>query len=264
MGAKDISYTSLLFLLVLVIPIFYLNIQFKLKLNKRIVLSVIRMAIQLSLVGLYLQYIFKWNNPLVNTLYLLLMISLASFSVVKSVGLPYKKLLLPVIMAILIPTFLLVLYFNVVIIQADTVLEARYVITIGGMLLGNMLNGVIVGLNSFYKGISDQEKTYLYRVALGASRAQAIAPYYRDAIFATINPTLASIATIGLVSLPGMMTGQILGGSVPLVAIKYQIAIMIAIFIVKYAAIVLSLTFSMNSFFDGYGRLQVDRTVKEN
>lgn len=257
MGAKDITYFSLLFLMLLVLPILYLNNRFKLRINKSIIISIVRMTLQLTLVGLYLQYIFKWNLFIINLLYLIMMISLASLSVVKSVKLPYKQLLLPVFVSILIPTILVIIYFNGVVISADFLFDAQYVITIGGMLLGNILNGVIVGLNSFYKGIVDQERNYLYRLGLGASTNQAMAPYFKDAVFATVNPTIASMATIGLVALPGMMTGQMLGGSIPIVAIKYQIAIMIAIFVVKYFAIVLALWFGSKSFFDGYGRLTI-------
>lgn len=77
-------------------------------------------------------------------------------------------------------------------------------------------------------------------------------PYYKEAVKSSINPVLASIETMGLVALPGMMTGQILGGSIPITAIKYQIAIMIAIFITRYfsihLAIILSGLRSFNEF----------------
>jgi putative ABC transport system permease protein len=185
------------------------------------------MVIQLSLVGIYLEYIFKWNLWYVNVLYVFVMMSLAAFSIIKSVQLPFKKLLVPIFLAIMIPTLFMLFYFNLLVVQAEYTFDAKYVIPIGGMILGNVLSGIIVGLNSFYKGIAAAEKTYQYNLALGATLVQARAPYFREAVYATINPTVASMATIGLIALPGMMTGQILGGSEPFVAIKYQIAIML-------------------------------------
>lgn len=259
MGAEDISYLSLLLLALLVIPILYLNVKFKIRVNKRIIISILRMTIQLSLVGLYLEYIFKWNYWYVNLIYVFVMMSLAAFSIIKSVGLPYKKMIVPIFVAIMIPTVVMLFYFNIVVVKADYTLDAKYVIPIGGMILGNVLNGIIVGMNSFYKGIAASEKTYQYRLALGATAAQARAPYFREAVYATINPTIASIATIGLIALPGMMTGQILGGSEPFVAIKYQIAIMLIIFIVKYFTIVLALWFCSTTLFDRWDRLLVHK-----
>jgi len=261
MGAKDITYFSLALLGLFILPIMYMNYRFKIKINKRILYAITRMTIQLTLVGLYLQYIFKWNHIVVNILYIILMMLVASLSIIKSVKLPYKKMLLPIFVAIFIPSMTILIYFNYFVVKADFLFDATYLITIGGMILGNVLNGIIVGMNSFYNGIVSQEKVYLYNLALGASKNQAKAPYFREAVYATINPTIASIATIGLISLPGMMTGQILGGSDPFVAIKYQIAIMLAIFIVKYFTIVLALWFCSNTMFDGFGRLQVQRKV---
>ena len=82
------------------------------------------------------------------------------------------------------------------------------------------------------------------------SRIQALKPYFKESFLAAITPTIASMATIGLVSLPGMMTGQILGGSIPIVAIKYQIAIMFSIFYTEYFSTMLSVLFSLKVGFN--------------
>jgi len=111
-------------------------------------------------------------------------------------------------------------------------------------------------LCSFWSSIKENEKIYLNTLALGANRYQALKPYVNKSIMAAVNPTLASIATIGLVSLPGMMTGQILGGSLPILAIKYQIAIMIAIFISQFFSILLSMYFSTRLGFNGFDMIK--------
>ena len=105
------------------------------------------------------------------------------------------------------------------------------------MLLGNSLTGIIISINAFYRGIQDDESAYFQRLSLSASRKEALLPYYKNAIAASLNPTIASLETMGLVALPGMMTGQILGGSSPIVAIKYQIAIILAILIARYFSV---------------------------
>ncbi len=99
--------------------------------------------------------------------------------------------------------------------------EARYLIPIGGMILGNSLSGNVLGIGEFYADIKRNENRYLYNLSLGASRYEALLPYIRKSLRSAVRPTLANIATAGVVFLPGMMTGQILGGVSPLLVIKY-------------------------------------------
>jgi putative ABC transport system permease protein len=91
---------------------------------------------------------------------------------------------------------------------------------------------------------------------LGASRWEAVHVYFQDAVLAAINPTLAGMATMGIVSLPGMMTGQILGGSEPWLAVKYQVAIMISIFASTCMACILNLALSMQIAFNKFDVLK--------
>jgi putative ABC transport system permease protein len=146
----------------------------------------------------------------------------------------------------------IVLFFNGVVVRLDRLFEAKYLVPVGGMLLGNSLRSIIIGLNNFYSGLKKNEKEYLYALTLYNNRIQALKPWFTQSIVAAIAPTLASMATIGLVSLPGMMTGQILGGSIPMVAIKYQIAIMACIFYTEYFSVILSILFSLKSGFNEF------------
>ena len=81
-------------------------------------------------------------------------------------------------------------------------------------------------------------------------------PFFRDSMEAALNPTIASMATMGVVFLPGMMTGQIIGGAPPDTAIRYQIAIMIAIFVCIVPSITVTILFSLGRCFDGFGNLR--------
>lgn len=246
----NISYLGIAYLALLIIPTLVMNAYLKIESNKETIISVIRMVIQLSLVGFYLQYIFDLNNPYLNIAYLVVMLMVASISITNNSGLKLKRLYLPIFLSMIIPNLLMVLFFNQVVISLENIFDARYVITIGGMLLGNVLNGDIIGLMKFYKGIAANRKRVNYDLALGATRFQAVKPYFVEAITAAIKPTVASMATIGLIALPGMMTGQILGGSVPIEAILYQIAIMIAIYVVRYVDIIGAILLSQRTLFD--------------
>jgi putative ABC transport system permease protein len=252
MGAQDLSIFSLSALFIFLLPILYISQYLKLGINKSIILSMGRMCLQLSFVGLYLEFLFKLDSPWLNGAYLLMMISIACYSILKSSNLKVLIFFKPLFIALLIPFSIILLFFNGVVVHIDNLFEAKYLVPIGGMLLGNCLRSIIIGLTNFYSGLQKNEKEYLYSLSLFNNRIKALRPWFRESIVAAINPTLASMATIGLVSLPGMMTGQILGGSIPIVAIKYQIAIMVCIFYTEYFSVILSILFSLKTGFNDF------------
>ena len=252
MGAQDLSLISLASLLIFLLPILYISFKLKLNINRTILTGMTRMCLQLGFVGVYLEFLFRFNSPWLNTAYLLLMISIACHSILTSSNLRIALLFKPLFFSLAIPFFVILLFFNGMVIRLEELFDAKYLIPIGGMLLGNCLRSNIVGLTNFYSGLRKNEKEYLYSLTLFNSRIQALKPWFKQSLVAAITPTLASMATIGLVSLPGMMTGQILGGSIPLVAIKYQIAIMICIFYTEYFSVILSILFSMKTTFNAF------------
>lgn len=255
MNGESISYLSILSLFFLIIPIIIINYRLDIKINKRIFYVIARMMIQLSLVGIFLQYVFDINNTIVNLSYIIFMIIVASYSAIKSCNLKIKKFIIPLFLAFIIPNILVLLFFNMFVTKLDNLFDAQYLIPIAGMLLGNSLSGNIISVNNFYKSIKDNKNEYMYSLSLSGNKVESLKPYFKNAVLASINPTLASIETIGLVSLPGMMTGQILGGAIPITAIKYQIAIMIAILIARYFSTILSILFTALKAFDDYDML---------
>ena len=245
---------TMFYLIPLLLPYLYLGHQLNLKLNKSTLYAIFRMVVQLSVIGFLLQYLFNWDNTYINILYVLFMIGVATSSMLKTTELD-KRFAIPVYLSVLIPQGLVLIYFNWLVVGLDTPFTANHLIPVGGMLLGNSLSGNIMALNNFYKKIKTQEKQYYFVLGLSACRTEALMPYMKDAIKSSISPTIASIETIGLVALPGMMTGQILGGSIPLTAIKYQIAIMVAILITRFFTAYLAIRFTQRYAFDDYDRL---------
>lgn len=257
MSAIPITYSAILTLAVFLAPMFLLNNRLELSINTRTLWVIFRMILQLSAVGFVLQALFTYDHPVVNILYILLMITIAAVSAMNATGLPVKKVGLPLWIAFVVPNFIVLFFFNAFVVRLDTLFAASYMVPIGGMLLGNTLSGNIVGLSRFYEGIRQNEKRHFYLLGLGATRKEAIWPHVRAGVAAAVNPTLASIETIGLVALPGMMTGQILGGSIPVTAIKYQIAIMIAILIIRYFSTLLAIIMTSTRAFNEYDILNI-------
>ena len=123
---------------------------------------------------------------------------------------------------------------------------------------GNCLRSNVLSLERFYSGIRKNENEFMTYLMLGATLREAVRPYLRDAIKAAVNPSIATMATMGIVSLPGMMTGQILGGAMPMTAIKYQIGIMICIFTAMVVAALVNILLSLPVAFDDHQRLKED------
>ena len=124
------------------------------------------------------------------------------------------------------------------------------------MVLGNILRGNIISLERFYDSLLKRQDEYIYYISLGATLKEAIQPFMAEAVKAAINPFIATVATMGLVSLPGMMTGQILGGATPVVAIQYQVVILVAILIISVVSTFLVILFSLKISIDNLGRLK--------
>lgn len=248
-------WSMILCYLLLLIPLgvaWYLRIG----IVRRILWAVLRMTAQLTAVGAALIYVFRWDHNWINIGWVIVSIVFATYSAVQNTELNYRKFFLPVFAALLISTGSILLFFNGVLLQLSNVFSAQYLIIIGGMLLGNALKGIIIGIADFYKAIHENNNRYFYHLAAGAGQMEALIPFLRDGLKASLNPTVASMATMGIVFLPGMMTGQIIGGSSPDTAIQYQIAIMITIFVCITLSVALTILFSVRQSFDEYGNLK--------
>ncbi len=233
-----------------------------LRMNRDIGISILRMSIQLALVGIYLKMLFELNQPWLNGLWILMMLVVADFSILRRAGLKARYFALATFTAIASSILFSTGYLVILVIQPTHYYDARYIVPLAGMILGNCLQGNVIALERFYSALRRNENEYTTFLMLGATRWEAVRPYFRDAVKAALNPTIAGMATMGLVSLPGMMTGQILGGSEPWLAVKYQIAIMICIFTGNAIAAVVNLKLSLNSAFNAFDVLKDEVFVK--
>jgi putative ABC transport system permease protein len=246
MGAKDLTWVAITIAFLPLLGSLVIFRMLRLKLAGRMAWSMGRMAVQLGLVGLYLTTLFQYNHPAV-----------ANASVLRNSGLSFR-LYAATLPALLIALFSVLGFYVTLVFVPHPLYEARYLIPIAGMLLGNSMNRTIVTLERYYSSMRAHPDELAAYLTMGATVREASMPFLRSAYVAGIAPNLASFATMGLVSLPGMMTGQILGGSSPAVAIKYQIAIILAIFAATELATLLCVLFSQRRGFDNFGFLRDD------
>ncbi len=255
-AAQDISFLNLgLGYLLLIIPI-AIFAYYKTGLVKSSIFAFIRMTIQLFLVGFYLKYVFKWDYWWLNLIWAIIMVLVATVTIGGRSNMKRSIFIVPIFLSILISMIIVDVYFLGIVIKLDNLFSAMYFIPITGMILGNCLRSNVIALNSFYKSLNKDRTMYRYLIANGATREEAIRPFMREALRIAFNPTIANTAVIGLISLPGMMTGQLLGGSSPDIAIKYQIMLVITIFVASLFTVFLSIRIVNLFVFDKFDRLK--------
>lgn len=240
----------------MIIPIaFFLYFGMK-KTIVSVLIAVGRMAIQLFLVAVYLEWIFNINSAIINSLWVFVMIWVGVFTAIKRIGLNWKFFVIPMFISALTSVLIVDAFFLGVVIKLDYFFDARYFIPVTGMILGNSLNHNIVGLTSYFNGLSEKSELYYFILTNSGDTKLARRPFIADAVKKGLNPMIAMMSVVGLITLPGMMTGQILGGSSPVVAIKYQVIIMLAIFTGCTINLFLSILFSDKFAFDSRNRLK--------
>lgn len=213
---------ALLLTLIFVIFAILLSVWQRLGIEKDIMIGTIRAAVQLIVVGYVLHTIFRLNSWPLIILMIMVMITVATFNArKKGKGLPGIgwRIAIAITTTELLTMGLLV---SLKIIGATP----QYIIPISGMIVGNgmVVSGLFLNrLKSEIETRRDEINVYL---ALGATSKQAISPVMRNTVKASMLPTVDGMKTVGLVQLPGMMTGMIVAGANPIEAVRYQILIM--------------------------------------
>lgn len=263
METTDISYFSLLIgLLLLLIPIWFLY-KYKTGLVRSTCIATVRMVVQLFFIGFYLKYLFLWNNVWLNFLWMMIMVVAASETTLTRTHIKKRVLLLPVMTGFLAGSLLVGIYFLGLVLHLEHLYETRYFIPIFGILMGNALSSNVIGLNAYFTALLRERQLYDYLLGNGATSAEARRPFVREALVKAFTPCIANMAVMGLVALPGTMIGQILGGSAPNTAIKYQMMIIVITFTASAISLMITLRLSSKKVFDSYGRIQDITTQKK-
>ncbi len=246
----DINWIGLgLSALLLIIPIVISRLK-KLNLVTTLLKAFARMVIQLAMIGLVLEYLFKWNHPASTLGWMLVMIGAAVYTIISRLEINWR-FLLPVIVFPLLASTLIVMPFVIyVVVRPDPMLDARFLIPIFGMVLGNGMNSTALALERFHSDIKSSRKEYYTYIAMGATPREATFGFCQKALKSSMMPRIMNISAIGIIALPGMMSGQILSGASPATAIKYQIMIMIAIITAVTLTVFLALRLFTARMFD--------------
>lgn len=222
----DPSWFQLLAAAGLVLVAIGLSAARGLGLERDLTVAAVRTFVQLLAIGYVLGFVFSTHSPALIVGILLLMLAIGAWTVAGRQRRPTNSLRFLVLISLSTGCGLTLVLATEVILRIQPWYNPYYVIPLMGMVIGNSLSSATLAverLDSDLRGGRDQVEALL---ALGATSRQAAAAAVRSAMKAAMIPITNSMMVVGLVSLPGMMTGQILGGSTPLVAIKYQVLIM--------------------------------------
>ena len=227
------------------------------KREKEILIATTRMTVQLTLMGYVLMFVF--NNPSwwLTSLMIVIMISFAIYNIIKRVKIAMSKELKRIItISIVFGALITAVFFIVVVLSVRPWFNPQYFIPISGMIIGNSMTGIALGANKLCSDMEEKRTEVENSLMLGATPVAATKQIVNNAFDSAILPTMNNMLTMGIVSLPGMMTGQILSGTFPLTAIKYQIGIMLAILGSTAVCTVLFVTLGYRTFFTKDNRLK--------
>ncbi len=219
------TYTTLSLTLIFVLIPLILSKTLHLSLEKDTIIATIRSIIQLLIVGYVLKFVFDSDSFIYIFFMITLMIVAATLNARQKgraiKGITWKIALTLIVVEVVTQGILLGLQ----IVPAT----AQYIIPISGMLIGNSMVLSILFLNRFTAEVESNKDSIELVLSLGGTPQQAIHTQLKNAIRASLIPTIESQKTIGLVQLPGVMSGQIIGGADPVVAVQFQILIIFAL-----------------------------------
>ncbi|KRT54213.1 ABC transporter permease [endosymbiont of Ridgeia piscesae] len=222
----DLSIAAILVLLTAL-----LSQRLALGIERRLLIAAARTVVQLLLLGLVLKSLFAQSDPLFIAALALFMLLVAGYEVMARQHRGFTGIWGIGIgtLSMFISSFSVTLLALTVIIGVEPWYSVQYLIPLLGMQLGNTMSGIAVSLDRLTQTAWEQRSQIEARLMLGHSWREAIGEIRRNALRAGMIPIINAMAAAGVVSLPGMMTGQILAGSPPLEAAKYQILIMLLI-----------------------------------
>lgn len=222
----DVSWLQLAWASALVLVAIALSRWQQLGLGRSLLVGALRAFVQLALVGHVLLWLFarqRWYLVLAALFVMLLAATKAATDRQATA----RRTLFPIAgVAMLVGTGLTLAYVSAVVVRVHPWYDARYLIPLFGMIVGNALNGAALAAERLTSEMAARRAEVEVYLALGAAPARASAGAVRRALTAALIPTINALTVVGLVSLPGMMTGQILAGASPLLAVRYQIVVM--------------------------------------
>jgi len=250
---------------VLVLALALLSVRLQADVSRQLLIAAARTTIQLTLIGLVLKTLFANVHLVWVTLMALFMLLVAGREVMARQKRRFRGWWGYALgtVSMFLSSFTVAVFALVVILGDTPWYTPQYAIPLLGMLLGNTMNGIAIAMDRLTTTAWEQREIIEARLMLGQSWDEAISAIRQQAIRSGLIPIINAMAAAGVVSLPGMMTGQILAGAPPVEAVKYQILIMFLITVGTGLGTLGAVTIGSRRLFDARQRLCLDR-LREN
>lgn len=256
----ELEIMRVLIAYVFIVILFFVLKKRGIRRERLLIVATIRMTVQLILTGYLLIYLFEHPHPLWTLLIIIVMVLFAIYTIFKKFPDELSvKLKRVIAMSLPLGGLPVLVFFLLVVIGIEPYFNPQYVIPITGMIIGNSMTGISLGLHTMIKGMQVEREAIEAHLLLGATPKQASKALLNHAFDNAIMPTINSMLGMGIIFLPGMMTGQILSGVIPTMAIQYQIVIMLGILSSVSATTYLVLRFGALTFFKNDMLLDVSK-----
>ena len=263
-GYIALGYGDLALGAVLILVDAGLSMALRLGLERQILVASLRMMVQLTIMGMVLTTLFDMVSPVFTGLAALVMIGFAGYEIAArqdkklaggwNWGIGTSAISLSTVLVTILALFTAM--------RPDPWYDPHYAIPLLGMILGNTMTGIALGLNVLTGGAVTGRVGIEAQLMLGATRFEALAPMVRKSLRTALMPIINTMAATGVVSLPGMMTGQILGGVPPVEAVKYQIMILTLVAGAIGIGAIAAILVASHRLTDQRHRLRLDRLAR--
>lgn len=237
------------------------SLGLRLGLEKKLAVASARTVVQLLLIGYVLGWVFALEHPFLVLVLLMVMIGAAARAAIGRSSRRYSGASVVAFVTLALTGLATTLGTTTLVIGVEPWWRPQYVVPLLGMVLGNGLTGISLCLDELLESLDEQRARVETELALGATRWEAARGPLREAVRRGMIPIINSMMVVGVVSLPGMMTGQILEGADPLHAVRYQIVIMFMLAGATAFGCMIVALLSYRRLFDDQHRLRVDRIL---
>lgn len=251
-------------LILLGIPL-YIMYRFKVRLISKLLVAFVKMLACLCLTGIFLYYVFEWNNVLVNILWFLLMAVVVSFTTLSKARLSVAKLTVPVLAATALSVVLFGLFFLFFVMGMKNPFDARCFIPVMGFLTGSMLEVNYKALSTYYMGLRYHQQLYYFLLGNGATHEEAVDYFLRRALEKNAAYYISRMTYLVVGLSPVVIWSMLLSGSSVIAAVEYQALLIIACFCTSIVALAATLWIARRYAFDAYNQLKdiTPKTIEE-
>lgn len=226
----ELSYVHVTLAALLMLINGAISYYLRLGMERTLAWASVRTVLQLVLIGLVLEWVFRVDRWYLVLLLLMVMTLVAGYTAGQRNKRVFPGIWFNTLVSVWASSWFVTAYALLFVVRApQSWYQPQYSIPLLGMILGNSLNGTSLGLNSFTDALVAHRERVEMVLALGGTRWEAARQPVQQAVRTGMIPIINTMMVVGIVSLPGMMTGQLLSGTSPLEAVKYQIVIMFLI-----------------------------------